>query len=90
MGHRQSLAEAGRADGAREAEELYNLGLAYSTGAGVSTDLVTAHKWFNIAATLGYESARDYRAQLAQEMTAGQIALAQRLARQWLSAHRAH
>jgi TPR repeat protein len=65
-------------------EALYNLGLAYSTGQGVSVDYVAAHKWFNLAAMRGVEAARSWRSQLAREMSAGQIAEAQRQAREWL------
>jgi hypothetical protein len=74
----ESDARAGRS------EALYNLGLAYSTGQGVSVDYVAAHKWFNLAAMRGIEDARSWRSQLAREMSAGQIAEAQRLAREWL------
>ena len=63
---------------------LYNLGLAYSTGQGVPVDYIAAHKWFNLAAMKGYDAARSWRAQLAAEMSASQIAEAQRLARAWL------
>jgi TPR repeat protein len=72
-------AKSGRADA------LYNLGLAYSTGQGVATDYVVAHKWFNLAAVRGIEEAKRWRNQLAGEMNAGQIAQAQKLAREWLN-----
>jgi uncharacterized protein len=72
-------AKKGRADA------LYNLGLAYSTGQGVSVDFVAAHKWFNLAAVRGVEEAKSWRAQISSEMNAAQIAEAQRLAREWLS-----
>ena len=65
-------------------DALYNLGLAYSTGQGVSPDLVAAHKWFNLAAVRGVEAAKGWRNELAAEMSASQIAEAQRLAREWL------
>jgi len=65
-------------------EALYNLGLAYSTGQGVRVDYVAAHKWFNLAAMKGLDEARAWRAQLSHEMSAPQIAEAQRLAREWL------
>jgi len=65
-------------------EALYNLGLAYSTGQGVGVDYVAAHKWFNLAAMKGVNEARTWRAQLSREMSAGQIAEAQRQAREWL------
>ena len=66
------------------ADALYNLGLAYSTGQGVTIDMVAAHKWFNLAAVRGVEAAKSWRNHVASEMTTGQIAEAQRLAREWL------
>ena len=66
------------------AEALYNLGLAYSTGQGVDVDYVAAHKWFNLAAMRGSDVAKNWRNQIAGEMNAGQIAQAQKLAREWL------
>ena len=66
-------------------DALYNLGLAYSTGQGVSVDFVAAHKWFNLAAMRGIDAAKSWRAQIAREMNTAQIAEAQRLAREWLS-----
>ena len=51
-------------------------------------DLINAHKWFNLAAMMGNLEARAYRAELALEMTAEEIAEAQRLAREYLSTHR--
>ncbi|HEY1962331.1 MAG TPA: hypothetical protein VGG69_07935 [Rhizomicrobium sp.] len=66
-------------------DALYNLGLAYSTGQGVSVDYVAAHKWFNLAAMRGSEIAKSWRAQISSEMSAGQIAEAQKLAREFMS-----
>jgi len=74
-------AEGGKCDA------LYELGLIYSTGNGVDVDLVTAHKWFNLAAMRGSEAARSYRAELAREMQPQEIAEAQRQAREWLATH---
>lgn len=68
-------------------DALYDLGLIYSTGNGVEVDLVTAHKWFNLAAMRGSEAARACRAELAQEMKPSEIAEAQRQAREWLASH---
>ena len=49
------LAEAARGD----ADALYDLGMAYSTGSGgVDVDLIEAHKWFNLAALNGSEEAK--------------------------------
>ena len=79
------LAEFEREARTGRAEALYNLGLAYSTGQGVSQDYVAAHKWFNLAALRGVDEAKGWRNQIAGEMNAGQIAEAQRLAREWLN-----
>lgn len=66
---------------------LYDLGVAYSTGShGVECDLIEAHKWFNLAAAKGHEQASWCRADVSEEMTAREIAEAQRRARQWLVA----
>lgn len=66
---------------------LYDLAVAFSTGShGVECDLIEAHKWFNIAAAEGHEEAAWCRADIAEEMTAREIAEAQRRAREWLGA----
>lgn len=69
------------------ADALFDLGLMYSTGREVEPDLVTAHKWFNLAALKGNSAARDYRAEIARELSAVEVAEAQRRAREWLHAH---
>lgn len=72
------------ADG--DSEACYDLGVAYSTGSGgVECELVEAHMWFNLAAARGHEDAASMRAEIADEMTAREIAEAQRRARQWLA-----
>ncbi len=65
----------------------YDLGVAYSTGTGgVEFDLIEAHKWFNIAAVAGNEAAQSARADIAEDMSAREIATAQRAARDWIAA----
>lgn len=65
----------------------FDLGVAYSTGShGVGCDLIEAHKWFNLAAVAGHEEAPACRSEVADEMTAREIAEAQRRAREWLAA----
>ena len=65
----------------------FDLGVAFSTGNhGAYADLVEAHKWFNLAAVAGHEEAQACRAEIAEEMTAREIAEAQRRAREWLKA----
>lgn len=75
-------AEVAAKSGAIDA--LFELGMMYSTGREVETDLITAHKWFNLAALQGNEEAKKYRMELASEMDKEQISEAQRLAREWL------
>lgn len=77
------------APGMLNGEELYRLGLEASVeDESGRSDLITAHKWFNLAAMLGNVEARTYRAELAREMTPDEVAEAQRLAREFLSNHR--
>lgn len=77
------MAEAARGD----VHALFDLGIAYSTGADqVEVDLVQAHKWFNLAALNGSEEAMMCRADISDDMTAREIAEAQRDARAWLQA----
>ena len=65
----------------------FDLGVAFSTGShGATCDLVEAHKWFNLAAARGHEEAAHCRAEVSDEMTAREIAEAQRRAREWLAA----
>lgn len=78
------IAEAARGDAAA----CFELGVAYSTGTGdVSIDMIEAHKWFNLAAMRGDESAQQCRADVAEDMTAREIAEAQRQARAFLMAN---
>ena len=80
------LIESRIADAARgDVQALYELGVAYSTGSGVDVDLIEAHKWFNLAALNGSTLAQDCRADIAEEMSAREIAEAQRQARAWLA-----
>ncbi|KQM68012.1 hypothetical protein ASE75_03905 [Sphingomonas sp. Leaf17] len=83
----QFLIESRLRDAARgDATALYELGIAYSTGtAGVGVDMIEAHKWFNLAAVSGSEAAQECRAEIAEDMTARQVAEAQRQARAWLA-----
>jgi uncharacterized protein len=72
---------------AGDADAYYDLGIAYSSGTdGIEIDLVQAHKWFNLAALAGDERGHGSRAEIAWDMTAREIAEAQRAARAWLGA----
>ena len=63
------------------------LGMLYSSGREISADLVSAHKWFNLAAMKGHAEAVRLRREIAAEMLDAQIGQAQRAARDWLKAH---
>ena len=73
-------------DGA-STDALFELGLMYCTGRDADPDLITAHKWFNIAAMRGNDAAKQYRQEISREMSKAEIATAQKLAREWLTRH---
>lgn len=66
------------------ASAQYGLGRLYFEVAGAPQDLVQAHKWINIAATLGHPLALRARPRLTRMMDPDEVALAQRLAREWV------
>jgi TPR repeat protein len=76
-----NIAEIGTPDG------MFELGLMHCTGRDAALDLVTAHKWFNLAALQGNQDAKRYRMEIAREMSKAEIAEAQRQAREWLGRH---
>lgn len=79
---RSRLADAEAGD----VNALFELGVTYSTGRnGESVDLVEAHKWFNLAALNGCTRGQACRAEISVEMTAREIAEAQKSARAWLA-----
>ena len=81
---RMADAEAG------SVEALYELGVTFSTGrGGIAVDLIEAHKWFNLAALSADTRSQACRAEISIEMTAREIAEAQRQARSWLG-HTGH
>jgi TPR repeat protein len=69
------------------ADTFFQLGMMYSIGASVPVDYVTAHKWFNLAAMRGNKDAIRLRREIADQMSEGEIAAAQREARAWVKAH---
>ena len=68
------------------AETFFELGMMYSIGRSVPIDYVSAHKWFNLAAMRGNSEAIRLRREIADQMSAAEIAAAQRAARTWLQA----
>lgn len=83
----QSMENAALAGALDAGEAFFRMGMACSLGEGTAPDLVSAHKWFNIAALKGYRDAARYRREVAEEMSAEEIAAAQRAAREWLTVH---
>jgi len=80
---RSRMADAENGD----VDALYDLGVTFSTGrGGITVDLIEAHKWFNLAALSGDTRSQACRAEISIEMTAREIAEAQRQARAWLGA----
>jgi uncharacterized protein len=71
-------------EGPAAGDMLFELGMMYSVGRDVPVDLVSAHKWFNLAAMKGNIDAIRLRREVASQMSDVDIATAQRAARDWL------
>ncbi|MGE0565753.1 MAG: hypothetical protein AB7O50_14690 [Pseudolabrys sp.] len=69
------------------AEDCFELGMIHASGRDGAVDLVTAHMWFNIAASRGHQDAAQQRREIAAQMADAEIGTAQRAARDWLKAH---
>jgi TPR repeat protein len=68
-------------------DELFRLGMMYSTGqGGCPIDRVSAHMIFNLAAMKGSIEARIYRREMSQEMDREELSEAQKAARRWIDA----
>ena len=65
---------------------LFELGMLYASGRDGVVDLIAAHKWFNLAALKGRADAIAMRREIAEQMSDGDIAAAQREARAWMTA----
>ncbi|MGB6395984.1 MAG: hypothetical protein WBF73_09885 [Bradyrhizobium sp.] len=66
---------------------LFERGLYWASGRSGVVNLVAAHKWFNLAAWKGRIDAVALRREVAEMMSDGEIAAAQREARTWMTAH---
>lgn len=78
---------AGLVPAGADGRAFFELGCMYAAGRNVAPDLVAAHKWFNVSAARGFAAAAERRAELAAEMSAAEVAAAQREARLWLTRH---
>jgi TPR repeat protein len=74
-------------EGPASPDMLFELGMMYSVGRDVAVDLISAHKWFNLAAVRGNTEAIRLRREIANQMSDAEIAVAQRAARDWLRGH---
>jgi uncharacterized protein len=75
-------------EGPAAGDMLFELGMMYSVGRDMPIDLIAAHKWFNLAAMKGNREAIRLRREIADQMSDGEIAAAQRAARDWLKGGR--
>jgi TPR repeat protein len=66
---------------------LFERGLYWASGRSGVVNLVAAHKWFNLAAVKGRADAIQMRREVAELMSEVEIAMAQREARAWMTAH---
>ncbi len=66
---------------------LFERGLYWASGRSGVVNLVAAHKWFNLAAIKGRADAIQMRREVAAMMSELEIAMAQREARTWMTAH---
>lgn len=69
---------------AAAAQKFFDLGMMCATETS-APDLVSAHKWFNLAAMHGSKQASALRLEIAAELSESEIAAAQRAARDWLA-----
>ena len=66
---------------------LFQLGLLHSTGRSTPANFLAAHMWFNLSAQRGNKTAARLRSEVAAEMSASDVASAQRAARDWMTKH---
>ena len=83
----RDLADTNTGAAPATAEDCFELGMIHASGRDGAVDLVTAHKWFNIAAARGHQDAARQRREIAGQMADAEIGTAQRAARDWLTTH---
>ena len=77
----RKAAEQGHA----EAQNL--LAIMYVKGDGVVQDISMAHMFWNIASANGLAVAKENRVKVASMMTSEEIAIAQKMAKEWMEKH---
>jgi uncharacterized protein len=73
--------------GRTDAQKFCRLGIMCASGRSAPADMISAHKWLNIAAFRGNAKAARLRREIAEEMSEAEIAAAQRAAREWIMRH---
>lgn len=81
--YQEALRWCGLAAAQGHGRAMFIIGRLYHTAHGVPHDLVRAHMWYNLATAHGYEDGKKWRDRVADDMSASQIAEAQKLAREW-------
>ena len=81
--HAEALALFRKAAEQGDSEAQYRLGRCYAKGDWLPKNPILAYKWLNLAAGAGNEPAKEERDDLAWNMSASQIAKAQRLSLEW-------
>jgi uncharacterized protein len=87
MPYRDFLAVDSTGEVSFDADAFFNLGLMCSAEGTEPADMISAHKWFNLAAMHGHMDAARLRREIAAEMSSRQIADALRAARNWRTHH---
>ena len=64
-------------------DSQFNLAILYARGLGVDADQKEAYKWFAIAAAQGDNEAGQKRDEIASSLSADDVAVAKRMARNW-------
>ena len=64
-------------------DSQFNLAILYARGLGIEADQKEAYKWFAIAAAQGDREAEQKRDEIASSLSADDVAVAKRMARNW-------
>jgi uncharacterized protein len=81
--YQEALRWCGLAADQGHGRAMFIIGRLYHTAHGVPHDLVRAHMWYNLATAHGYDDGKKWRDRIADEMSPGQVAEAQKLAHEW-------
>lgn len=81
--YQEALRWCGLAADQGHGRAMFIIGRLYHTAHGVPHDLVRAHMWYNLATANGYDDGKKWRDRIADEMSPGQVAEAQKLAHEW-------